>query len=108
MLISESAQSLVWSGCSLNILEADRQMSQIDRLLTSGEILMFVSKKMPNNAVMIQSLIILIRWSTTSTVSTKELYIITALFDICLDTNIKISPDLGNLLTENSSHSPDI
>ena len=57
---------------------------------------MFVSKKMPNNAVMPQSEVVLIvlvrgRRPKTSTMSAIELCGITALFGIFLETNIKIS-----------------
>ena len=53
---------------------------------------MFVSKKMPNNVVMPQSLVVLIvlvtdQWSLTRTMSTTKLYGFKAFFSISLETN---------------------
>ena len=65
MQMTEEVCCSLWKGLSLN------------RVTKSSEIFMFVSKKMPNNAVKQQSSIVL-------TVSTIELCGITALFGIFL------------------------
>ena len=56
-----------------------------------------LSPKKSNNAVMSQNFIVLFVWTTTKTISRIKYFIIYNIFGVFLETNTKISCDLGTV-----------